>query len=784
MIKFILAIFLPFFVFAQSTDLGSQPGSGGGSGNATSIQSIPVCATAPTLNQLLQFNGTNYCPSTISGAGTVTSVGFMDGSSTPLFVISSSPITGAGTIVETLQNQSANQVFAGPTSGGAAQPTFRALVGADLPNPTTSTLGGVEAVTAPLHQFLVSISNFGVVGSAQPNFSDISGTLAGSQLPTFTGDVTNSNAAMTIAASAVTLAKMANLPAHTRIGNNTGSSAVPLALTSTQETADLNLFTTTLQGLVPGSGGGTTNFLRADGTWSTPSGSGSVSSVAQTVPTFLTISGSPITTSGTLAIGLASQSANNVFIGPSSGGAAAPTFRVLVPADVPVLNQNTTGSAGSISGTNVITNSNLVQIPAHSYLGNNTGSTANAAYISDTDVTLDLTLFTSTLQGVVPASGGGTTNFLRADGAWATTPGGGTVTSVAQTVPSILTISGSPIISTGTLAIGLATESANTVFAGPTAGGAATPTFRSIVAADVPTLNQNTTGTASNVTGIVAVANGGTNLSATTVNQILYSSATNTIAGLATANNGTLITSGAGVPSISTTLPSSVQSNITGTGTLTTGTWNGIATSGFLFITSGTTYTTPANITTRTVFKFTLIGGGGGGGGINTTNAKGAGGGSAGVGVIFKTGLTASTAYTIAIGAAGAGGTGTPTVGGNGGDTTLTIGATTYTAGGGVGGPDTVSNGVGGTGGTCTGFTINIPGQNGQGNGTASAVSSGSAGGNSGMGFGLGGVGYVAFVGLDGYSGTGFGSGGAGGAGLAGIGGGGAPGAILVEWNN
>ena len=41
----------------------------------------------------------------------------------------------------------------------------------------------------------------------------------------------------------------------------------------------------------------------------------------------------------------------------------------------------------------------------------------------------------------------------------------------------------------------------------------ARPTFRAIVAADVPTLNQNTTGTASNVTGIVAVANGGTGAS-------------------------------------------------------------------------------------------------------------------------------------------------------------------------------------------------------------------------------------------------------------------------------
>jgi hypothetical protein len=41
-------------------------------------------------------------------------------------------------------------------------------------------------------------------------------------------------------------------------------------------------------------------------------------------------------------------------------------------------------------------------------------------------------------------------------------------------------------------------------------GSAGVPTFRAVVAADIPTLNQNTTGTASNVTGTVAIANGGT----------------------------------------------------------------------------------------------------------------------------------------------------------------------------------------------------------------------------------------------------------------------------------
>lgn len=44
----------------------------------------------------------------------------------------------------------------------------------------------------------------------------------------------------------------------------------------------------------------------------------------------------------------------------------------------------------------------------------------------------------------------------------------------------------------------------------------------------------------------------------TTVNQILWSNATNTITGLATANSGVLITSGGGVPSISSTLPSGI----------------------------------------------------------------------------------------------------------------------------------------------------------------------------------------------------------------------------------
>ena len=53
--------------------------------------------------------------------------------------------------------------------------------------------------------------------------------------------------------------------------NNSGAFG---GLTNTQLTADINAFSSSLSGAVPASGGGTTNFLRADGTFATPPGSG------------------------------------------------------------------------------------------------------------------------------------------------------------------------------------------------------------------------------------------------------------------------------------------------------------------------------------------------------------------------------------------------------------------------------------------------------------------------------------------------------------------------------
>jgi len=83
------------------------------------------------------------------------------------------------------------------------------------------------------------------------------------------------------------------------------------------------------------------------------------------------------------------------------------------------------------------------------------------------------------------------------------------------------------------------------------------------------------TGTILRADGTNWVATTATYPATTTINQILYSSANNVIGEITTANNGVLITSAVGVPSISSTLPTAVQGNITSVGTIGSGTWQG-----------------------------------------------------------------------------------------------------------------------------------------------------------------------------------------------------------------
>jgi hypothetical protein len=187
-------------------------------------------------------------------------------------------------------------------------------------------------------------------------------------------------------------------------------------------------------------------------------------------------------------------------------------------------------------------------------------------------------------------------------------------------------------------------------------------------------------------------------------------------------------------------------------------------------LTSGTSYTAPANCNAIYVEAV-----GGGGGGAGTVGAGGGGGGGAGGYCAKYFAVVPAVTYTYTIGAGGTAGTagGAGVSGGTGGSTTFTVGATTITSGGGGGG---ASESSGGAGGACTNGDINISGGGGGAGGGAPPSGNG---GNSF--FGGGGAGQSALTaGIAGIAGI-AGSGGSGGASTGANAAGGAGGAGLIR---
>jgi len=331
--------------------------------------------------------------------------------------------------------------------------------------------------------------------------------------------------------------------------------------------------------------------------------------------------------------------------------------------------------------------------------------------------------------------------------AWDTsysTTGSGTVVALATSPTFVTPLLGTP--TSGNLANCTGYTYANLAGTVPTWNQNTTGTAANITATSNSTLTTlssltlpgsqvsgNISGNSANVTGTVAIANGGTGQTSYTDGQLLIGNSTgNTLTKTTlTAGTGVSITNGSGSISIASPLAKDTKID---TGNATNG-----------------TYTAPAN--TQWV-KITVVGPGGNGGGATSQRATGGGAGgvaikwlamSAGQTLKYNVYLTNFAASTVSSG-------------------TLTI--STITADIGSNGTTTAyanSSTAGAAGGTATGGDINITGGSGgnsYGSSTTVATNfSGKGGDCPGFGSGGGAYGSVAVTGL---AGVGYGAGGGG----------------------
>jgi hypothetical protein len=174
-------------------------------------------------------------------------------------------------------------------------------------------------------------------------------------------------------------------------------------------------------------------------------GSGTVTSVALTAPAAFNVSGSPVTTSGTLAITAAGNASQYI-----TGAGALQTFPTIPAAQV-------NSDWNAVSGVAEILNKPT--IPA-AQVNSDWNAVSGVAQILNKP-TIPTTLDSLTDVNAPTPSNGQVLSYNGTEWVNTTPATGGTVTSVGLTVPSAFSVTGSPITTAGTLAItgaGLATQ--------------------------------------------------------------------------------------------------------------------------------------------------------------------------------------------------------------------------------------------------------------------------------------------------------------------------------------
>lgn len=400
-------------------------------------------------------------------------------------------------------------------------------------------------------------------------------------------------------------------------------------------------------------------FVVSNGTsWATPGGTGSVTSVALSAPSVFSVSGSPVTTSGTLGLSFASGQTANSFLATPNGSSGALGLRALLAADLPgTITSSTsgnaatatalaasptqcsagqfstgitaTGSANCATGNSGTVTSATVTVPAPLSASGCTitasgtcaiswasGQPANQFLASPSGVAGAVSLRTLASSDLPSSIASNTSGNAATATALASTPtqctGGqfstgvttagnancanlpsgpsGTVTSVGLTVPSWLAVGGSPITSSGTLAVTAAGSQTANLFVATPNGATGAVALRAIVNTDLPaTLSANTTGNAATATALAATpsqcsgqfatgitANGNANCASQAVPPV--GSPTSRALSLATAYQATTTTKAASVNiNITSTASISLSGGSTNSATVYIGSTNAVA---------------------------------------------------------------------------------------------------------------------------------------------------------------------------------------------------------------
>jgi len=332
----------------------------GGTGQITANASFNALAPSQTGNsgKYLTTDGANTSWAT-NPLGTVTSVAATAGTG---ISVTGSPITTSGTlnIVNTAPDQtvvltastgisvtgtypSFTITNTSPSLGGTVTSVAALTLGTTGTDLSSTVANGTTTPVITLNVPTASASNRGALSSTDwSTFNNKQAALvSGTNLKTVNGTtllgsgdlgiITGTYGGTGINNGSNTITTAGNLTfagAFTQSFTATANTAVTLPAGATAASNNL-LSSATAVGIVTGTPSGTT-YLRGDGTWATIASGGTVSSVALTAPSIFTVTGSPITTSGTLALTY-SGTALPILNGGTSQTTAAAAFNALSP---------------------------------------------------------------------------------------------------------------------------------------------------------------------------------------------------------------------------------------------------------------------------------------------------------------------------------------------------------------------------------------------------------------------------------------------------------------------